>query len=175
MFFIDDDKDLDIPDNSQPLATTAPPGGAIARKAIVIRPYFAVAIIQGIYKCEQRKTMMISNPVDMKKFYPLYCCKTDVTKSGSLYKQQQKMIARGVRVEDRNRGCLIGLVQFREITEEEFLAKFGDEVLLLRCEQRLEVVNTIPFQTPVPISKQVCEPRFVYLTDAEYQQVLAQL
>ena len=149
--------------------------GVISRKAIIIKPYFAVAIIQGIYKCEQRNHKMISNPVDLKKLYPLYCCKTNVNpKSESLYRQEQKMIARGVRVEDRCRGCLIGLVLFKEITQEEFIQKFGKELLLLGCEQRLEVVRVISFQTPVPVSKRVCEPRFFNLTDAEYQQVIAQ-
>jgi len=171
---LDTDKELDVPDSSQPLATTA--SGDIARKAIVIKPYFAIAIMQGKYMCEQRKTKMIKNPVDMKKMYPLYCCKTNVSKKSEvLYKQEQKLIAHGVRVECKSRGCLIGLVKFREITEEEFRKKFGSELLLLGCEQRLEVVRVINFQTPVPVSKRVSEPRFIYLTDTEYQQVIGQL
>ena len=162
---------------ASPSMIKSPPGRGmnvhIHTCALVVQPYFAVAQLKGVYKVEQRKKTIIRN-VNSSMHYPVYCCKGDVSKSQTLYTQQEKLKKKTIVVSQAQRGAIIGTLSFREISEKEFKERHGTELLIPNCAQRLEIVERIEFAQPIDIDKRVSFPGFVSIPDAVYKKVVDQ-
>lgn len=126
-------------------------GVEVSGSAIIIRPEFAVGSFSGDYPVEQRKTRLIAD-AGLGRYHPIYCMPKNTPRRSVLYEHAQRLIGGGLVVTPAHRGHLIGIVRYREVSDDSFQILYP-ALRMPNCVQRLEVVSSYELVSPIPIGR----------------------